>query len=110
MELISVIIPTYNRATVLPRAIDSVLAQKGADFELIIVDDCTTDGTREILAGLEAEHRQVRVLLQDVNQGKGAALRRGFAEATGDIVLVQDAETEREFESAFEADWNAAYT
>ena len=85
--------PCYNeKATI--RAIVAEVLKQPFDIELIIVDDCSKDGTRDILAELAAEHRQVRVLLQDVNRGKGAALRRGFAEATGEIVLVQDADME----------------
>jgi glycosyltransferase involved in cell wall biosynthesis len=60
--------------------------------EIIIVDDCSTDGTRDILAELEAH--DLRVFYQPFNQGKGAALREGFRHATGDVVLVQDADLE----------------
>jgi glycosyltransferase involved in cell wall biosynthesis len=70
-----------------------VLAQP-YDIELLIVDDGSTDGTRDILRELADEHPQIRLLLQPQNAGKGAALRRGFREATGDVVLVQDADLE----------------
>src|SRR5208337_4369742 len=60
--------------------------------EIVLVDDCSTDGTRDILRTLEGDG--VRVCYQEVNQGKGAALRVGFQHATGDVVLVQDADLE----------------
>jgi glycosyltransferase involved in cell wall biosynthesis len=62
-------------------------------IELIVVDDCSTDGTRERLASLQQEHG-FSLLLQERNQGKGAALRRGFAAVTGDLVVIQDADLE----------------
>jgi glycosyltransferase involved in cell wall biosynthesis len=88
---LSVVVPVYNeRATVL----DVIEAVKAAPFrkELIVVDDGSTDGTREVLADLADP--AVRVLFHDRNRGKGAALRTGFGRATGDIVVVQDADLE----------------
>ena len=90
---LTVVMPCYNeRATI--REIVAIVLEQPFDIELIIVDDGSTDGTRDILAELATAHPEVRVFLQERNQGKGAALRRGFAEATGDLVLVQDADLE----------------
>ena len=90
---LSVVMPCYNEKNTI-RAIVAEVLKQPFEIELLIVDDCSQDGTRDILEELTKEYRQVRVLLQEPNQGKGAALRRGFAEATGDIVLVQDADLE----------------
>ncbi len=90
---LSVVIPVYNERATLREIMGRVEAvDLGFPKEVIVVDDFSTDGTREILQGLEQPG--VRVLFQDRNRGKGAALRRGFAEAQGDIVLVQDADLE----------------
>src|SRR5690606_1713620 len=91
---LSVVIPCYNEveniAEVLQRVEDVGLAS-----EIIIVDDGSTDGTRAVLANIEAEERPgVRVFYHEHNQGKGAALVTGFKEATGDVLLIQDADFE----------------
>ena len=88
---LSVVMPCYNERATIQEVVESVLASPWT-AELIIVDDGSVDGTREILAGFDDP--RVRVLLQPVNQGKGAALRRGFAEAVADYVVVQDADLE----------------
>ena len=90
---LSVVMPCYNEEATLREIVAQVLRQPW-EIELLIVDDGSTDSTREIIAELQAAHPEIRALLQPKNAGKGAALRRGFAEATGDIVLVQDADLE----------------
>jgi len=97
---LSIVIPAYNEAETLPLVIESVrkvlagpaLASVDVEPEVIVVDDGSTDGTREWLQRLRDP--LVRAVFQPHNQGKGAALRTGFAQATGDIVLVQDADLE----------------
>jgi glycosyltransferase involved in cell wall biosynthesis len=90
---LSVVMPVYNERSTLREAIRRVLAVP-IDIELLCVDDGSTDGSREILSEIQREHPQIRILLQTNNMGKGAALRRGIQDATGDLVLIQDADLE----------------
>jgi glycosyltransferase involved in cell wall biosynthesis len=88
---LSVVIPVYNErrwVRDLLKRVQEVQIPK----EIILVDDCSTDGTRDILRELESD--EIHVVYQEVNQGKGAALREGFRHATGDVVIVQDADLE----------------
>lgn len=92
--LLSVVTPAYNERHTLPQVLAAIRAVP-LRKEVLIVDDASTDGTREYLREeVEGRYPDVRVFYQTYNQGKGAALRRGFVEARGDIVLVQDADLE----------------
>jgi len=88
---LSVVIPVYNEKTTIEQLVDRVKAVK-VPKEIIIVDDCSCDGTREIIRGLADD--MVSVVLHQRNMGKGAALRTGLRHATGDIVVIQDADLE----------------
>jgi glycosyltransferase involved in cell wall biosynthesis len=90
---VSVVIPVYNERETVAQIIKAVDEADfvGLEHELVLVDDGSTDGSRDILEGFTDRHT---VVFQPVNRGKGAALRTGFARATGDIVIVQDADLE----------------
>ncbi|HEX7085509.1 MAG TPA: glycosyltransferase family 2 protein [Vicinamibacterales bacterium] len=90
--LLSVVMPCYNERATIEEIVSRVLAVP-LRIELIVVDDGSTDGTREILQELQRAHG-FKLVLQERNQGKGAALRRGFQEVTGDLVVIQDADLE----------------
>src|SRR5213593_1373178 len=109
--LLSVVMPVYNERNTIDEILRRVLQIRFAK-EIIVVDDGSTDGTREILQKLASEHErspatpqktfetpqdaqnEIRIIFQSTNRGKGAALRQGFREARGEIVIVQDADLE----------------
>src|SRR4051812_42839022 len=90
---LTIVIPCYNEAKTIRQIVERVRAAPVEQKEIIIVDDCSRDGTRDILRTQIAPLVD-RIIYHEVNQGKGAALRTGFAAATGDAVIVQDADLE----------------
>jgi glycosyltransferase involved in cell wall biosynthesis len=94
---LSILMPVYNERTVVERCISLVLAapvQENIDRELVIVDDCSTDGTFDILLRLAQAFPQIRLFRHEKNSGKGAAVRTAISKASGDFALIQDADLE----------------
>ena len=95
--LLSILIPVYNERTVVERSIAQVLAAplpENMDRELVVVDDCSQDGTSAILENLAAREPRIRLIQKEVNEGKGAAVRTAIQQAHGDFCIVQDADLE----------------
>ena len=91
--IISVIIPCYNEKNTIEKIIDRIKQLKDLEIEIIIIDDYSTDGTREILKK-KIQNRVSKILFNEKNFGKGYSLKRGIQVAEGDIVIIQDADLE----------------
>ena len=91
---LSIIIPCFNEEKTIEKIVAKVLMFKTLEKEIIIVDDCSTDNSREIIKKICKNNSEVQLIFQDVNLGKGSAIRKGFEKASGDILLIQDADLE----------------
>ena len=96
IEKLSIIVPCYNEAPTLQLIIDEVIAADigGTKKEIIIIDDKSTDATADVIKQLAKKHAEIRPILQNRNQGKGAALIAGIKQSTGDVLVIQDADRE----------------
>lgn len=91
---LSIVIPCYNEMSTIKTILEAVQNSPYEDKEIIIVDDCSRDGTRDVLKNEIEPSGAAKVIYHEINQGKGAALRTGITGATGDVVIIQDADME----------------
>src|SRR6267143_5999131 len=94
---LSILVPVYNEELYIEQVLNEVLISplpRGINREVIVVDDSSTDRTREVLQEFAAHHRQVQLFYHEKNQGKGAAIRTALSKATGEVILIQDADLE----------------
>jgi len=93
---LSIIIPCYNEKATIEKLVKEVLDVDlgSTEKEIIIIDDGSSDGTREILSRLSKKHPEIKLIFQEHNQGKGAALKKGILESSGDVLIIQDADLE----------------
>lgn len=99
MRKLSIVIPAYNEAATIHLILDRIIDVKyvyDIDYEIIVVNDCSKDGTAEALVSYKNEHPGLQMVIfnQETNQGKGAALHKGIELATGDLIVIQDADLE----------------
>jgi glycosyltransferase involved in cell wall biosynthesis len=91
---LSIVIPVYNEKNTIKEIVDLVLAVRGIEKEIVIVDDGSTDGSVEVLKEIGEEHPDIKIVIKGENRGKGHTLKVGFKETTGDYVIIQDADLE----------------
>ena len=91
---LSIIIPCFNEEKTIEQVVNKVLKFNTLEKEILIIDDCSVDDSREIIKKISNLNTSVKCFFQDKNQGKGSAIRKGFEVATGDILLIQDADLE----------------
>tara|TARA_Y100000389_G_C17372390_1_gene469743 strand:+ start:356 stop:1042 length:687 start_codon:yes stop_codon:yes gene_type:complete len=89
---ISIIIPCYNEINTIEKIIDKILLQEAFDKEIIVIDDNSTDGTKDLLKNIKGKYN--KLIINSKNYGKGYSIKKGISNATGDIILIQDADLE----------------